>query len=117
VGWISELRRPGYCRHVVLHLLRLRHPQSRPRRKQRRGESWPHDGPQTGHYLPQYSPGLDPIELAFAKFNALLRKAAERSVRSLWRRIGFLIPKNSTRMRQLFQTRRLCRNLTGFCSS
>ena len=44
-------------------------------------------------YLPQYSPDLDPIELAFAKFEALLRKAAERSVRSLWRRIGSLIPK------------------------
>ena len=44
-------------------------------------------------YLPQYSPDLDPIELAFAKFKALLRKAAERSVRSLWRRIGSLIPK------------------------
>jgi hypothetical protein len=35
----------------------------------------------------------DPIELAFAKFKALLRKAAERSVRSLWRPIGSLIPK------------------------
>ena len=44
-------------------------------------------------YLPQYSPDLDPIELAFAKFKALLRKAAERSVRSLWRRIGSLIPE------------------------
>jgi len=44
-------------------------------------------------YLPRYSPDLDPIELAFAKFKALLRKAAERSVRSLWRRIGSLIPK------------------------
>jgi transposase len=44
-------------------------------------------------YLPQYSPDLDPIELAFAKFKALLRKAAERSVRSLWRRIASLISK------------------------
>jgi transposase len=44
-------------------------------------------------YLPQYSPDLDPIELAFAKFKALLRKAAERSVRSLWRCIASLIPK------------------------
>jgi transposase len=31
-------------------------------------------------YLPQYSPDLDPIELVFAKFKALLRKAAERCV-------------------------------------
>jgi transposase len=45
-------------------------------------------------YLPQYSPDLDPIELAFAKFKALLRKAAERSVRSLWRRIASLIPNS-----------------------
>ena len=44
-------------------------------------------------YLPQYSPDLDPIELAFAKFRALLRKASERSVRSLWRRIASFIPK------------------------
>jgi transposase len=29
-------------------------------------------------YLPRYSPDLDPIELAFVKFKALLRKAAER---------------------------------------
>jgi transposase len=29
-------------------------------------------------YLPPYSPDLNPIELAFAKFKALLRKAAER---------------------------------------
>jgi transposase len=44
-------------------------------------------------YLPKYSPDLDPIELAFASVKALLRKAAERSVRSLWRRIGSLIEK------------------------
>jgi transposase len=43
-------------------------------------------------YLPRYSPDLDPIELAFAKLKALLRKAAERSVRGLWHRIGSLIP-------------------------
>jgi transposase len=42
-------------------------------------------------YLPRYSPDLDPIELAFAKFKALLHKAAERSVRGLWRRIASLI--------------------------
>jgi transposase len=42
---------------------------------------------------PDYSPDLDPSELAFAKFKALLRKAAERSVRGPWRRIASLIPK------------------------
>ena len=42
-------------------------------------------------YLPPYSPDLNPIELAFAKFKAGLRKAAERTVDDLWRRIGALI--------------------------
>jgi transposase len=45
----------------------------------------------TLRYLPQYSPHLDPIELAFAKLKALLRKAAARSVHSLSNRIGSVI--------------------------
>jgi len=32
-------------------------------------------------YLPPYSPDLNPIEMAFAKLKAYLRKAAERSMR------------------------------------
>ena len=42
-------------------------------------------------YLPPYSPDLNPIELAFAKFKTGLRKAAERTVEDLWRRIGTII--------------------------
>ena len=42
-------------------------------------------------FLPPYSPDLNPIELAFAKLKAQLRKAAERSVEDLWRRIGALL--------------------------
>jgi transposase len=42
-------------------------------------------------YLPAYSPDLNPIEQAFAKLKALLRKAAARSIESLWRLIGRLI--------------------------
>ena len=42
-------------------------------------------------YLPPYSPDLNPIELAFAKFKNGLRRAAERTVDDLWRRIGTLI--------------------------
>jgi transposase len=38
--------------------------------------------------LPPYSPDLNPIEMAFAKLKALLRKAAERTVGALWDRIG-----------------------------
>ena len=35
-------------------------------------------------YLPPYSPDFNPIENAFSKLKALLRKAAERSVDGLW---------------------------------
>lgn len=42
-------------------------------------------------YLPPYSPDLNPIELAFSKLKTLLRKSAERTVESLWTRIGQLV--------------------------
>jgi transposase len=42
-------------------------------------------------YLPAYSPDLNPIELAFAKLKALLRKAAQRTVAGLWTAIGQLL--------------------------
>jgi transposase len=42
-------------------------------------------------YLPPYSPDFNPIEQLFAKLKALLRKAAERSVESLWNRIARLL--------------------------
>ncbi len=35
-------------------------------------------------FLPPYSPDFNPIEQAFAKFKALLRKAAARTVDDLW---------------------------------
>jgi transposase len=42
-------------------------------------------------YLPPYSPDFNPIENAFAKLKALLRKAAERTVDGLWAAIGRFI--------------------------
>jgi transposase len=42
-------------------------------------------------YLPKYSPDLNPIENAFAKLKAGLRRAAERSTDALWLRIGELL--------------------------
>lgn len=39
-------------------------------------------------FLPPYSPDFNPIENAFAKLKALLRKAAERTVDALWTAIG-----------------------------
>jgi transposase len=44
-------------------------------------------------YLPPYSPDFNPIENAFAKLKALLRKAAERTVDGLWDAIGSLIDR------------------------
>lgn len=42
-------------------------------------------------FLPPYSPDFNPIEKAFAKLKAHLRKAAERTVDALWNRIGTLV--------------------------
>src|SRR5205807_656016 len=42
-------------------------------------------------YLPAYSPDLNPIEQAFSKLKAHLRKAQERSIDALWQRIGKLL--------------------------
>ena len=39
-------------------------------------------------YLPPYSPDLNPIEMAFSKLKALLRKAGKRTRGSLWDVIG-----------------------------
>jgi transposase len=46
-------------------------------------------------YLPPYSPDFNPIEKAFSKLKALLRKAAERTVDALWDRIGLLLKEFS----------------------
>jgi transposase len=42
-------------------------------------------------YLPSYSPDLNPIEPAFSKFKAHLRKAAERTIPRLLRRMGRVV--------------------------
>ena len=51
--------------------------------------------------LPPYSPDYGPIELAFSKLKALLRKAAGRTVECLWDAVGrtgnqCLLPPEST---------------------
>ena len=39
-------------------------------------------------FLPPYSPDLNPIEMAFAKLKALIRKAAARTYDDLWKAAG-----------------------------
>ena len=54
-------------------------------------------------YLPAYSPDLNPIEQAFAKLKALLRKAAARSKEALWDAIAEAIDQFSpTECRNFF---------------
>ncbi len=42
-------------------------------------------------YLPPYSPDFNPIEQVFAKLKNQLRKAARRTVNTLWDAIGILL--------------------------
>ena len=39
-------------------------------------------------FLPPYSPDLNPIEMAFSKLKALIRKAAARTYHELWQAVG-----------------------------
>lgn len=39
-------------------------------------------------FLPPYSPDLNPIEMAFSKLKALIRKAAARTYEDLWHAVG-----------------------------
>ena len=68
-------------------------------------------------YLPKYSPDLNPIEMPFSKLKAYLRKAAERTIPRLRRRIGDCAYPHYPRSFQLFQACRLCVKSTGICSS
>ena len=47
-----------------------------------------HKAGATLRFLPPYSPDFNPIENAFAKFKALLKKAAARTIDELWSAIG-----------------------------
>lgn len=43
-------------------------------------------------YLPPYSPDFNPIEMAFSKLKAFLKKTAARTIDALWDAIGQAIP-------------------------
>jgi transposase len=49
----------------------------------------------TLRYSPKYSPDLNPIELPYSKFKALLRKVAARTVPELYRTIRSFVPQLS----------------------
>jgi transposase len=41
-------------------------------------------------FLPPYSPDLNPIEMAFSKLKALIRKVAARTYQELWQAVGYV---------------------------
>lgn len=45
----------------------------------------------TLRFLPPYSPDFNPIEKAFSRLKAMLRKIGERTVNGLWDLIGKLV--------------------------
>ncbi|MEM9989698.1 MAG: transposase, partial [Pseudomonadota bacterium] len=47
-------------------------------------------------FLPPYSPDLNPIEMAFSKLKAHLRKGAHRTIDALWKAIGNICDLYST---------------------
>lgn len=47
----------------------------------------------TLRYLPPHSPDLNPIEMAFSKLKALLKKAAARTIEDLWAAIAEALPR------------------------
>jgi transposase len=44
-------------------------------------------------FLPPYSPDFNPIEMAFSKLKAVLRKSAPRTIDALWEAIGNAIDR------------------------
>ena len=60
----------------------------------------------TLRFLPPYSPDFNPIEKAFSRLKAMLRKIGERTVSGLWDLIGSLV--------DIFQPRE-CANYFSSC--
>ncbi len=57
----------------------------------REGAPRPHGEKGNGSSPSAYSPDFNPIENAFSRLKARLRKGAERTVDGLWSRIGALL--------------------------
>ena len=51
-------------------------------------------------FLPPYSPDLNPIEMAFAKLKAHLRRIGARTIDALWRAIGDICAHSSTTLQE-----------------
>ena len=110
--FVAGLRLTGICAPFVLDGPMNRHTFETYLAKVLAPELWPgdvvimdnlssHKGPRVQElveaaganlrYLPPYNPDFNPIENAFVKLKALLRKTAARTVEALWAAIGRLI--------------------------
>ena len=67
-------------------------------------------------YLPPYSPDFNPIENAFAKLKAHVRKSAARTLDALERAAANALPQFTRRLRKLLRSRRIQLGLIGTCS-
>lgn len=47
-------------------------------------------------FLPPYSPDLNPIEQVFSKLKHLMRQASERTLETVWKRVGTLLDSYSS---------------------
>ncbi len=68
-------------------------------------------------YLPPYSPGFNPIENAFAKLKAPLRKAAQQTLEGSGQNRRTPRRTHAPGMRRLFRSRRIRWGVNGFCSN
>src|SRR5215210_2553845 len=67
---------------------RRRHPRQPRLPQKREGQSDPRRARRLAPVPPPYSPDLNPIEMAFAKLKAHLRRIGARTLDALWRAVG-----------------------------
>ena len=68
-------------------------------------------------YLPPYSPDLNPIEMAFSKVKAWLKKAAARNLEDLWAAIAAALPRICpARLSKLLPRRWIRCRMIGICA-
>jgi transposase len=98
-GPINRSSFEAYVEHVLVPTLRPRDIIVMDNLNSHKGEAVARMIRKAGAYLlflPAYSPDLNPIEQAFAKFKELLRKAEERTIDGLWKAAGQLIASFGT---------------------
>ena len=80
-AWVEHRARPTLRKGDVVILDNLGVHKSPNRRDPAREGAW-------FLFLPPYSPDLNPIEMAFAKLKAHLRRIGARTLDALWRAVG-----------------------------